>query len=181
MMAWLIVTLWAAAVIAFTVNFFRNFGGLRGFVFALLGLAGFIASVVLQAVLMQYSGYTRVVESAARLGWGILIFAVVVLVTAMIAGIVYTLRHGQSDRRSGGVITENRPLSSVSLRNPFLTGRSRVKIRGSKAHAITTSSLVDGTATFAERMIVLDIVIIFVAFFLIFLGVGLIMMKNLLI
>lgn len=179
-MVWLVVAFWALGVGAIFVLVFRNFGG-RVFLFSVLGLVVFIAGVVLQAVLMEYSGYGDFVETASRIGYRILIFAVTALAADIVAMTIYTLRHGQSDNQQGKVIAENRPLSAMSLGYPPLMGRSKRKILGSKSHSVTMESLVDGTATFAERMMVRGIVILFIAFFFIWLGLGLILMKNLLI
>jgi hypothetical protein len=130
---------------------------------------------------MEYRGYGDFIEAASQIGLGILIFAATVLVADLAAMIVYTIRRGQSDNLAGKVVTENRPLGSVSLGYPPLTGRSKLKILASKGGYIAMESLVDGTATFGERMMVLGIITVFISFFLIWVGLGLILMKNLLI
>jgi len=173
------VVLWAVAVVAFVVFFF--WGHMRWFLLWVLGLVGVIASAFLQQALMDHGGYRHFVEAASRIGWGILFLAVTVLVADIAAMIIYTIRHGQSGNVKDKVITEDRPLSSVSLRYPPLKGWSKRKMLGSKSGFITDDSLVDGTATFGELMMVLGIVTLFISFFLIWVGAGLILMKDLLI
>jgi hypothetical protein len=173
------VLLWAAAVIAFLVFIFRGHFG--WFLLWVLGLVALIASAFLQDALMRYRGFGDFVETASRVGWAVLITAVTVLIADLAAMIVYTLRHGQSDHLKGKVITENRPLGSLTLGYPPLMGRSKRKMLGGKSGYVTMDSLVDGTATFAERMMVAGILTLMVSFFLIFVGVGLMLMKNLLI
>jgi hypothetical protein len=58
-------------------------------------------------------------------------------------------------------------------------GRSKLKILGSRSGFITMESLVQGTATSGERMMVLGIITLFVSFFLVWLGAGLMLMKKL--
>jgi hypothetical protein len=177
-MIWVI--LWAVGVIAFLVYFFR--GHLRWFLLYVLGIVAFIASFVLQVgVLEKYPGYLGLVTAAARVGWVVLSFAVTVFVVDVIAVMIYTWRHGESDDQKGKVITESRSLSSMSLGYPPLMGWSKRKILGSKSEFVTVESLVAGTATFAQRMYVLGIIIAFVSFGLIWAGIGLMGMKYLLI
>lgn len=175
--------LWAVGVVAFLVFFFR--GHLLWLLFWVLGLLAVIASAFLQQALMEYEGYGdvvgHVVETASRVGWVVLIFAGTVLVADIAAMTIYTIRQGQSDHLEGKVITENRPLSAMSLRIPPPMGWSKRKMLGSKSEFITMDSLVDGTATFGERMMVVGIFTAFVSFFSIFVGAGLMLMKNLLI
>lgn len=171
--------LWAAGVIAFIVFFFR--GHWSWFFLWVFGLVAVIASAFLQDALMKYWAYGDFVEAASGIGRAILIFAVTILVADLAAMIVYTLRYGKSDPTKGKVITENRPLSSMSVGHPPLMGRSKRKILGSKSGYVTMESLVDGAATFAERMVALGILTAMVSFFLIFVGAGLMLMKNLLI
>jgi hypothetical protein len=144
-------------------------------------LVAVIASAFLQQALMEYEGYDHVVETASRVGWVVLIFAVGFLAADLATMIVYTIRHGQSDEQEANVVTENRPLSAMSPRVPPPMGWSKRKILGSKNQFTTMESLIDGTATFGERMMVVGILTAFVAFFSIFVGAGLMLMKNLLI
>ncbi len=83
--------------------------------------------------------------------------------------IVYTIRNGKTDARSGTVVVGG-PL-----------GRSKQKILGSKSGVISMESLASGTATLGERMMVLGICIALASFVLIFLGAGLMLMQKLLI
>lgn len=173
------VVLWAVGVVVFLVFLFR--GHLRWLLLWVFGLVAVIASAFLQQALLEVESYKDVVETASRIGQDVLIFAVTVLVVDLVAMIVYTIRHGQSDNLEGKVITENRPLGAISLRYPPLMGLSKRKMLGSKSGYVTMDSLVDGSATFAERMMVVGIITAMVSFFLIFVGVGLLLMKDLLI
>jgi hypothetical protein len=146
-----------------------------------LGLVAVLASVLLQTPLTDHSEYREFVEAASRIGRGVLIVAVAVLAADLAAMIAYTLRRGHSDRPKNEVITENRPLSAVSLRSPPLVGWSKRKMLGGKSSFVTMRSLVDGSATFGERMMVLGIVTLFVSFFLVWVGAGLMLMKSVLI
>lgn len=154
---------------------------IRWFLIWILGLVAVIASAFLQQALMEYEAYGEVVETASRIGWVVLISAVTVLVADLAAMTIYTIRHGQSDNLGGKVITEKRPLGALSLRYPPLMGLSKRKMLGSTTGYITMESLVGGTATFGERMMVLGINTLFVSFFLVFVGTGLMLMKDLLI
>jgi hypothetical protein len=177
-MAWVIVILWALGVAAFLVYFFRNFGGLRGFLLWVLGFVVFIAVAGLQVSLADNASYRHFVEGASYIGWGILVLAATVLVADIAAMVIYTIRQGDSDDLKGKVITENRVIGSISS---FAPGISKLKILGSKSEFITMESLLDGSATFGERMIVLGIITLFISFFSIFLGIGLMLMKDLVI
>ena len=174
--------LWAVGLIAF-LFFFR--GHLVWLLFGALGLVAVIASALLQQALMDYDGYGRVVgtvvETASRVGWVVLVFAGTVLVLDMAAMTIYIVRRGRSDDLEGKVITENRPLSAMSLRIPPPMGWSKRKMLGSKSEFVPMESLVDGTATLGERMMVAGFFTAAIAFFSIFVGLGLMMMKDLLI
>jgi hypothetical protein len=171
--------LWAAGVIAFLVFFFR--GRLRWLFFWVLGLTAVIASAFLQDALMESRDFGGVIETASRVGWALVIISVIVLVAALAAMIVYTIRYGQSDKLKGTVVTEHRPLTSMSVGIPPPSGWSMRKMLGGKNEFITMESLIDGTATVGERMMAGGIVTAMVSFFLIFVGVGLMSMKKLLI
>lgn len=171
------VVLWALGVVAFLVVFFRRARGL--FLFWVLVLVLFIASVVVQAALMESAGYGGFVATAAHIGRGILIVAVTVLVASVVAMAIFTIRRGTSDDLHGKVITENRPLNiSLGTRRPM--GRSKRRMLGSKSAWISIESLLDGTATSAERIMVAGMITMYVSFFLVFVGVGLMLMQRLL-
>ena len=173
------VSLWALAVIAFLAFFFR--GHLRLLLLWLLGVVALVASVLLQVALEDQSGYAEMVSAASRVGWGVLVFAIVVLAADVAVMVVYTLRRGRSDDSEGAVVTENRALSAMYSGYPSLTGWSKRKMIASKTLAVAMRSLVDGTASAGERGIAAGIVTLFVAFFLTWVGAGLILMKHLLV
>jgi hypothetical protein len=126
---------------------------------------------------LDREGYRAFVEAASQVGWRIAIAAAIVLVADLAAMTVYTIRFGQSDKMRDKVFTEDRPLN-VSLGNPLLMGWSKIKMLGSRSGFVTMESLVDGTATFGERMIVLGIITLFVSFFFVFVGWGLMLMNG---
>jgi hypothetical protein len=173
------VLLWAAGVIAVIVFLFR--GHWSWFFLWVFGLVAVIASAFLQDPLLERPAFRDFVEAAPGIGRAISIIAAIVLVADLAAMIVYTLRYGKSDGTKGKVITENRPMTSMSLGIPPPMGWSKRKILGSKSGYVTMESLVDGTATFGERMMVFGILTAMVSFFLIFVGAGLMMMKDLVI
>lgn len=152
---------------------------LRWVLLWVLLLIAVIASALVQVSFENSHAYRAFVEMASRIGERVLIVAIVVLVADMAALVIYTIRHGESDRTKGKVFVANRPLRSMSLGYGPLMGWSKVKSLGGKRSFVTMESLVDGSATLAERMMVVGIVAVFIAFFSIFLGVGLILMKRL--
>jgi hypothetical protein len=170
--------LWAAGVVAFLLYFFR--GHLRWLLWWVLGLVALIASAFLQWALMAHEGYGEFVETASRAGWAILFVALAALASAMIAGIVYTLHRGRP-RRRGEIVSERRAPGAMFLGIPPPAGWSKRRILGGARHAVTMESLADGSASLGDRLLVLDIVVVFAAFFLAWLGLGLILMEKLLI
>ena len=176
-MTW--VLLWATLLIAFLVFFFRR--APRMFLIWVLGLAAIIAAALLQYAFLDGSpGYVRLVEGAARLGRGIVIVAALVLVADLAFLAIYAIRNWRTDDMQGTVVTENRALN-ISLNGLPLAGagRSKLKILYSKSGFVTMDSLLDGTATRGERWMALGIVTLYASFFLVFVGAGLIMMKQL--
>jgi hypothetical protein len=140
----------------------------------LLGISVFIAAAFLTDSLHAHPGYRAFEAAAARLGPVILVTSAVVLVADLAAMIVYTIRNGRSDGHSGKVVGDG-PLP-MSLDIPM--GRSKRKYLGKKSDYVSVESLIDGSATFGERMMVVGICTLFASFFLIFCGVGLILMRH---
>jgi len=176
-MIWVVV--WAVGVVAFLWFIFR--GHLRWLLFWIAMLAVVIASAFLQQALIDDERYGYLLARTSHIGRGVVIFAVTVLVTDIAALVLFTIRHGHSDNRAGKVITANSPLRSMSPGAPPSWGWSKRKILVSKNQFVTMESLVDGTATLSERTLVAGIYTLFISFFLIFVGVGLILMQGLLI
>jgi hypothetical protein len=141
-------------------------------------LAAAIAAGFLQQSFQANAGYRAFVAAFARAGWVILICATIVFVVDLAAMIVYTIRSGKTDARSGKVVAGG-PLQ-MSL-NPALMGRSKQKVLGSRSQFISMESLASGSATFGERLMMLGICIALASFFSIFLGVGLLLTQKLVI
>jgi len=142
-----------------------------------LGLAAFIAGAFLQQALSAYRGFDRAVEIAAAIGWVILVLAAIVLVANLAAMAFYTIRRGTRDRQEGKVVTVHQTLG-VSPSVPFPAGISKLKMLHSSHAHVSMESLVRGTAAPGDRMMVLGIIASLVAFFLIFVGAGLMLSKE---
>jgi len=171
------VLLWALGVVAFLVFLF--WGHARWFLLWVLGLVGFGAICALQALVLEpQNGYRDIVNAAGRIGWGILILAFAVLATTLAVLIVLAIRLGDSEPEEGRALGKNFPLGSMSLRSMPLMGWSKRKVLGSKSRFITMESVVDGTATSSDRMIVLGVITLFSSFTLMWVGLGLILMKQ---
>jgi hypothetical protein len=152
---------------------------MRWFLLWLLSLVAIVVAGFLNYVLTDLKAYRNFVEAASPLGVRIIVVAALVLVADIAAMIVYTIRQGKSDNLKGTVVTENRPMTAMSFGTPPMMGRSKRKILGSKSEFVSMESLLDGSATLGERIMVLGIITVFISFFSIFLGVGLMLMKNL--
>jgi len=145
-----------------------------------LGLVVLITTGGLQAVLSAQRGYRHAVEVAAEIGRIVLVVAITLLVIDLGAMIVYTLRRGMPDRRVGAIVTERHPLCA-SLGLAPSAGVSKLKMLYGKGADIPMETLVNGSATAAERMMVRSIVTLFIAFFLVFVGCGLMVAEQLLV
>jgi hypothetical protein len=176
--------LWALGVIVGIAFVLSRFGlslrgALRWVIFSVLGGVAFIvvaaATLFFQGSYLEpHPGYRAFVEAAARISPRVSIFAAIVLVLDIVPMAIYTIRQGKTDIRKGTVIADG-PLPGLSV-NPL--GRSKRKILASKNKFITMESLLKGTATFGERMMVLGIFILYISFFFIFVGGALITMKE---
>jgi len=123
------------------------------------------------------AGYRAVVSTAGRAGRWILVVSATVLVGDMTAMSVYTIRRGQKKDDEGRTVTEDRaPNWSLGTRLPM--GRTKQKLLVSRREGIRMKSLVDGTATTAERLVALGIGAAFTSFFLVFVGVSLILLEQ---
>ena len=168
--------LWALVVIAFLVFIFRRAG--RLFLAWVLGLAAVIGVAFLQNALERSSSYGRFVDAASRVGRGILIVSVIVLVADLVAMTLYTIRHGKTDAKQGMVVREGSMLGA-SPDGQARPGASKLKILYSRSDSVSMESLLDGTATSGERLVALGIAVLFASFFLVFVGVGLILSRRL--
>jgi hypothetical protein len=177
-LAWLWVSLWALGVVAFLVWFFRQWLG--GFVLAVLGIVTFIASLLLQFVLMDVPGYAEVVAALEPVGRDITIVAAAVLVADLAIAIVYVIRHGRPDNWKGDVDATNRGAFFQGPGSPLMTKRSKIKTLYSAGRYVQMKRLVDGTATKGEWLVFIAVFIALTAFALMFVGVGLMMVGRLL-
>jgi len=138
-------------------------------------LAVILAGIAVQAIYLEpHAGYRAFVAAAARVGPRVAIVAAVVLITDLAALAVYGIRQGKTDPSEGAIVDDG-PLP-MDLGIPI--GRSKRKILVSKSQFVSVESLVTGTATPGERAMVAGIFILYVSFFSIFLGGGLMLMKG---
>ena len=96
---------------------------------------------------------------------------------------IYTLRRGRTDAAEGKTITVDQPMSPMSpmrLRGfGIRRGWSRQNVLVSRrSDHISIKSLVDGTATLAERLIVFGLNVFIVCFVLLFYGFGLLFLDE---
>ena len=113
------------------------------------------------------AGYRAVVSAAGR----------ATRAGDMTAMSVYTIRRGQKKDEEGRTVTEDRaPNWSLGTRLPM--GRTKQKLLVSRREGIRMKSLVDGTATTAERLVALGIAAAFTSFFLVFVGVSLVLLEQ---
>jgi len=93
-------------------------------------------------------------------------------VVDFLALIIYVSRSGKVDRDEGQVVTENRPLTasdSIELGSSGAPGGrywGKHKVFLSRSMFVTDMSLVDGTATKAQRRFVHGIILAIILFFL---------------
>lgn len=127
-------------------------------------------------------------DTIAHLGGRLLVAAVTVLVFDLAAMITYTIRNGSRDEdanESAG------PRNSILLDNPrkrigteWMVARkyrSKTKILGQASGFITDDSLIDGTATLGQRMMVHGIKLWFACMWLILVSAGMsIVSRNIL-
>jgi hypothetical protein len=140
-----------------------------------LSVAGVVAVVVIAYVTHETIGEVglrALSDAAAPIGWWIAAGAAGVLVVDVAALATYTIRYGEPE---GDNDSAGDPAISPSLSNIPFTALSKVKMLGRRSGYVSTGSLVDGTATFGERMMVLGIVALFISFFLIFVGFSLLL------
>lgn len=126
---------------------------------------------------MEPAGFYKFADAAASLGKWILALAGTIFVADMIALVVYTIRNGESDESEGKVVADDRPLMPPPVAGPTtMTAWTKRKVLLSKGGIITDDSLVDGSATFAERLAVLGIIVAVTSFFLLFVGASLLLL-----
>lgn len=147
---WLV--LWGGGIVAFLAWFGRRYPLLLAT--ALATVAAFIGSVAVQAALQDRPAYEYVMLTASRIGHLVVVGAVAVFVVDMAAMAVYTIRHATAGRQKDGIVRRD---LWISMR-----------------------SLADGTATAAERWMVVGIVTAMTSFLLIFVGTALILAKRML-
>jgi hypothetical protein len=174
------VLLWAIAVIAFLVWFFRKMGGWRYFVWTVLALVVIALGLVLQfGFLADVRGYPGFVDAAARIGRLVLVLAVIGLALAIAVLIFYAIRRGRPEADEGKVVTENRVLGVMPTGTPG--GVSKVKMLAHRSGFVSMKSLVSGDATKDDRLMAFAIITMFASLGLLFLGAGLMMIREFLI
>jgi hypothetical protein len=153
----------------------RFFG--KGLLVGVAALGAVVAALVLQNYLDAHPGYLALVSGAARVGPWVVALGAAVLVVDLAVLVVLTIRHGKPDGRAGTVV----PDGPLPLKLGFTTGRSKRKILGGKEAFVTMDSLVSGSATSADRILAAGVGVLFLSFWSIFVGVGLIVARQLLI
>ena len=124
--------------------------------------------------------YDRFAAAAAPIGIDIVIVGVVLMLSAIGFLAVYAFRYGTPDEDEGRTVTDR----TSAMMPVFVDGLSSVrkasrrKVVYGREGEITDDSLVDGTATPGQRMVVVCIITMFVSLFLLFLGVSLWWMKD---
>ncbi len=172
------VVLWLAFVATFL--YFVDGRSVRRVVLYFLGVIGLVALVIAGGLIQEAlasGGYADVLQTMSRAGSWILIGALVFFLGDMCAMAVYTIRNGHSDGAAGKVVTANQPLT-MSLGQTPPMGRSKRKILFTKNRFITMKSLVDGTASAADRLMFVGIHCAIGSFFLIWVGLALIGIRT---
>jgi hypothetical protein len=128
---------------------------------------------------MNLAAYDRFVAAASPMGQRIFFVSGGILVSVVVAMVIYVIRNGERDEPEEGVVTVDRPMSPVFFKGIGVSkGTSKRKVLASKSGFISDESLVDGTATFGQRMMVLGTIVLFACFFLLFVGAGLMGMES---
>ncbi len=130
---------------------------------------------------MNLDAYHGFAHAASPVGAWVLGFAVSVMVIAMVLMVIYTIRQGRPDDRRGTVETDAELISPpmwMKGRVGRWHGRYQRRILTSRSGFISNESLANGTATLAERWMVVGIITFMFGFFLMFLGMGLLTMDD---
>jgi len=130
---------------------------------------------------MNLDAYHGFAHAASHVGAWLLGIVVSVMVVDMALMVIYTIRHGQPDGRSGTVETDDEPISPPMWMKGKVGrwhGRYKRRILASRSGFVSNESLADGTATLGERLMVVGIITFLFCFFLVFLGMGLLMMED---
>ena len=130
---------------------------------------------------MNIDAYHRFAHAATHVGAWMLGIVISVMVVDMVLMVIYTIRHGRSDGKRRTVETNDEPISPpmwMKGRIGRWHGRYKRRILVSRSGFISNESLADGTATFGERLMVVGIITFLFCFFLVFLGMGLLMMED---
>ena len=124
--------------------------------------------------------FDRFAAAASPIGVEILILGVVLMLAAISFLAVYAFRYGTPDEDEGRTVTDESRSMMPNVGSGFTSRRaaSRRKMVYARDGEITDESLVDGTATPGQRMVVACILTMFVSLFLLFLGFSLWVMKD---
>ena len=107
------------------------------------------------------------------------------LAANLVALMIVVVRRGKINNGEGRVLNEQGPLTGNALNEPgvFVLGSggkyvAKEKILMSRSVSISNDSLVDGTATKSERLMVQGIRLFFVLFWLLFVFIGLSLLPS---
>ncbi len=126
------------------------------------------------------SGYERFAVVVSHVGILLLLAAVTGMVLTIAGMTAYTILRGRATGRRGRVITDYVPVLPSDRLRPRgrIAAVRRSKILLEKQTEITDESLVDGSATLGERLMVIGIITFMTCFFLLFVGIGLCLLKD---
>jgi hypothetical protein len=155
--------------------------GWHPFRLALATIFTLVCSLIAQSGLEEHAAYATFTAWVGRAGRVLLAIAVVMLVIDLAGLVVFLVRRGMQGGDEGKVVREKRPLSGMSLGIPKPAGVSVVKVLYRRKATISMKSLIDGTATRGERWAAAGVIVLYGAFALVFVGIGMIFMETLLI
>jgi hypothetical protein len=124
--------------------------------------------------------YNSIADVGARIGPFIFGIALALMVAIFVALAVMLAHSRAPDADGGHVVSDDKPYQQPT----YFTGvgkmvfRTKRKILFSRTGFVSVESIVNGTATTQERLIVLGITAAFFCMSLVMIGVGLMFMKN---
>jgi len=140
-----------------------------------------VASFFVQDALMGLAAYRNFVTVAPAVGKVILVVAIFGLVCSLATGIFLTVRMGKPEEGEEGAIAGNVGPTLQPLDSPLSMKGAKVKTLYRSGASVQMESLVDGTATRAERLMISAVFGALASFFLVFVGVSLMIIGKFLI